>query len=224
MSQDRGFMVTAEEIHKAAETILAGVHEHVSASLSNREFLESVLAFANGKRGEHLPAPLAASPDVLALPALAAVGWAESPRTQFIERHREELRGYLTLSIGRKALPPEAFKALSDAARYMLDPVSAYELRRTATGAKRRYPHATRFYIPLRLSAILAHAVLMLADERLGLGASLKRCALATCSNFFLAPEVPRGRPKLFCEPAHMQEKHRATGPQRTRKWRSKHK
>ena len=38
-------MVTAEEMHKAAETILAGVREQAGASLSNREFLEFVLAF-----------------------------------------------------------------------------------------------------------------------------------------------------------------------------------
>jgi hypothetical protein len=218
-------MVTAEQMQKAAETILAGLRENAGASLSNREFLESVLDFANGKRGDPLPAPLAATPDVLALPALAPVGWAESPRTQFVERQREELRAQLALSIGRKALPPDTFKALSEAARYMLDPVSAYELRRTATGAKRRYPHPTRFYIPLRLSAILAHAVLMLADERLELGEALRQCALSTCGNYFLAPEVSRGRPKLFCQPAHMLEKHRATGPERTRNWRSnKHK
>jgi hypothetical protein len=122
--------------------------------------------------------------------------------------------------MGRKALPPETFGALSRAALQMIDPVSGYEFKRTTKGAKQRYLHTSRFYIPLKLSAILAHGVLMLGDERLGLGEALKRCALPSCNAFFLTPESPRGRPKLFCGPAHMEEKHRATGPERTRKWR----
>jgi hypothetical protein len=222
-------MVTPEELQKAAETIRAGIAGYAGESLTNREFLRFILDFANGKRGEALTGPLTTAPDVLALPALPSVDREtgkplESRRTQFVESHRAELREHLALSIGRRALPPETFKALSQAALLMLDPVSGYEFKRTTKGAKQRYLHASRFYIPLKLSAILAHGVLMLADERLGLGAALKRCALSTCGNFFLAPEVPRGRPKLFCQPAHMQEKHRATGPQRTAKWRAKHK
>lgn len=208
-------------MQKAATTIVAWVARHAaSSSLSARAFEEFILEFANGKRGQPLPGPLAASHDVLALPALPAAGWEESRRTQFIEHHRAELREHLAMSIGSRQLPAPVFEALSSAAREMLDPVSGYEMKRTAKGAKQRFPQALRFYIPSKLSALLAHGVLMFCDDRLGLGKALKRCAY--CSDFFLAP--PRGRPRLFCSDEHSQLHHQATGPQRTAKWRAKHK
>jgi hypothetical protein len=209
-----------EEVHKAASLIVAWVAAHPSGpSLSARGFEESIIEFANGKRGDALPGALAGSHDVLALPALAPVGWEESRRTQFIERHRVDLREHLGILSSKRQIPPALFQALSSAARFMLDPLSGYEMQRTVKGAKQRFPQPSRFYIPLKLSAVLAHGVLMFADERLGLGKALKRCAY--CSDFFLAPS--RGRPRLFCKDEHAQLHHQATtGPERTRKWRAK--
>lgn len=218
-----GEVIQAGDMQKAAELIVAWAAQHAATgpSLTDRAFEEFLIEFANGKRGDPLPGPLAAAHDVLALPALPAVGWEESLRTQFIERQRAELREHLALSIGRRQLPAPVFEALSSAARHMLEPVSGYEMKRTAKGAKQRFPQALRLYIPLKLSAVLAHGVLMFADDRLGLGKALRRCPY--CGGFFLAPS--RGRPRLFCTDEHSQLHHQATGPQRTAKWRaSKHK
>jgi hypothetical protein len=213
--------VTAEEMQQAAATIVAWVAKHgAGASLSARAFEEFILEFANGKRGDPLPGPLAAAHDVLALPALPRGDWEESRRTQFIEHHRTELRERLALLGGGRQLPTPLFEALSSAAREMLDPVTGYEIKRSVKGAKQRFPQALRFYIPSKLTALLAHGVLMFCDDRLGLGKGLKRCTY--CSNFFLAPS--RGRPRLFCSDEHSQLHHQASGPQRTAKWRAKHK
>lgn len=68
----------------------------------------------------------------------------------------------------------------------------------------------------LTLSTALRYAIVLLLDERLGLGRRLGHCQLKSCGRFFLADVEAKGRiRRRYCSNEHMREADRAKGAER---------
>jgi hypothetical protein len=68
----------------------------------------------------------------------------------------------------------------------------------------------------LTLSAALRYAIVLLLDERLGLGRRLGHCQLNSCGRFFLADVGAKGRiRRRYCTDEHMLQADRARGGER---------
>ena len=223
-------MVTDAEMQNAAATLSKGISERSGPALSERDLTRYVIRFANGAA---LEGPLAAAPDVLTLSALAPVGQTQSPRAQYIERHRAELRKHLAAGIAKGPFPHTLFLELRAAALQMVD--CTRDFIQEHSGRPRRVSiRSPRFYMPLSLSAVLAHAVLKLKDDSLGLGVDLKQCTLRSCNDskprFFFRSETrpenakhpKRGRPREYCSDECTKKAHELTGPKRSREARAR--
>lgn len=77
--------------------------------------------------------------------------------------------------------------------------------------------------IPENLEAALSYTLLLLLDSSKDYGRNLSRCRLPKCRRFFfiLRPKTGRAR-KKYCTTDHMNEAHKAKGPERVRKSRAK--
>jgi len=74
-------------------------------------------------------------------------------------------------------------------------------------------------YFALSIPALMGYAIGLLLDEDRGLAVALKRCAL--CQRIFLSvPSAKGGRPPLYCTRDHQDIVARASGAERTAKWR----
>jgi len=108
-------------------------------------------------------------------------------------------------------LPHKAAQRVKREAEEQLVGIPTYEIRtedRTTVNVRWEYA-------PLRFTGVIAHGVLLLLDEKKGLGTRVKRCTVKACNRFFLAPTTG-GRPRETCE-AHV-----GTGAERTRRWRER--
>jgi hypothetical protein len=179
---------------------------------TEREFVERVLAFANGAKlvgnAIDLVAGVARGVDTeadrwdyrkheLVPDAVRAAKWLETI-----------LEGGPLRSLGDEVLPLAHLSVLRP----------TYKLR--GRRIEVQYQH-----FAARVEAAVAYGVLLMLDSERDYAKNLCRCKYTECNRFFLAVKPRTGRPRRdYCTPACFKAARVAGGPDRVRVWREKQK
>jgi hypothetical protein len=208
-----------------SQQLINGVLMLASAStgpaVSEREFLESAIDFANSPtlKGPFLHVPGLKLPKRLMEESserglTVALGVNDPALLEQRDQFREDLAAIIEAGTDSLA-PSTATRLKQDAARMVLVPRYTFESRRMQV----------RFhYLPEDLKAVLAYVILILRDESKRFKTEFARCQFKRCGKFFFISDVvSQGRRrKSYCCEEHMAEQHRETGADRVRRHRER--
>lgn len=204
---------TEAELENAIHSLHAVADANADQIVSTVELIELVLAFANHGTlagvllrapGLHLPRALFEAGMKSLTVAGATDGQGKKADGQFGQM-QEQLRKDLLAIAQHKLTPTRLTEIRTDASRMLLVP--------RYSGAE---PGIVRYYHLGELAAIVAHALLLLCNERAVGGVA--QCRLPGCTSFYLR----RGRPKRspYCTDGHASQARRKSGAERQERYR----